>query len=195
MSPRNLSQFKEIRSDKKKLILSTALNLFANKGYHASSVSMIAREAKISKGLMYNYFESKEALLSSIYEEFVEIIMNLMNPDHDDEVTTDEMKDFLSSFFELIEQNKIYWKLYFQLATEKGSFNLFQSEPYSEQFKKTERLINRYFKERFENPEIEKSLFISILKGFALDFLHADENYPQQKIDDFKLRMFELFIK
>ena len=63
MSPKTSGQFKEIRADKKQLIIDTALNLFANKGYHASSISMIAKEAKISKGLMYNYFDSKEALL------------------------------------------------------------------------------------------------------------------------------------
>ena len=49
--------------------MSVALKLFAEKGYHATSISQIAVKAKVSKGLMYNYFSSKEDLLDEIIEE------------------------------------------------------------------------------------------------------------------------------
>ncbi|HOE38972.1 MAG TPA: TetR/AcrR family transcriptional regulator [Bacteroidales bacterium] len=195
MSPKTSGQFKEIRADKKKLIIDTALNLFANKGYHASSISMIAKEAKISKGLMYNYFDSKEALLRAIFEDFIRIIMDLMNPNHDDEITTEEMRDFLSSYFQLVEQNHLYWKLYFQLSVKSEIFDLLVNDSYSEQMEKTQRLINRYFSERFKEPDIEITLFISILKGFALDYLHSNKTYPQSKIEGFKKKMFEMFLR
>ncbi len=195
MSPKTSGQFKEIRADKKQLIIDTALNLFANKGYHASSISMIAKEAKISKGLMYNYFDSKEALLREIFEDFIRIIMDLMNPNHDDEITTEEMRDFLSSYFQLVEQNHLYWKLYFQLSVKSEIFDLLVNDFYSEQMEKTQRLINRYFSERFKEPEIEISLFFSMLKGFALDYLHSYKTYPQSKIEGFKKKMFEMFLR
>jgi len=51
MSPRTEKQFERIRSEKVKLITETALRLFAMHGYEATSVSMIAREAGISKGV------------------------------------------------------------------------------------------------------------------------------------------------
>lgn len=43
-------------------ILQAALALFAEKGFHTTSVSQIAEAAGVSKGLTYNYFESKEKL-------------------------------------------------------------------------------------------------------------------------------------
>ncbi|PKP33907.1 MAG: TetR/AcrR family transcriptional regulator, partial [Bacteroidetes bacterium HGW-Bacteroidetes-17] len=43
MTPRTPEQFEHIRLDKKSLILSAALELFANKGYHSTSISDIAR--------------------------------------------------------------------------------------------------------------------------------------------------------
>ncbi|MDY0315337.1 MAG: TetR/AcrR family transcriptional regulator [Bacteroidales bacterium] len=195
MSPKTADQFEEIRADKRKLILDTALNLFANKGYHASSITMISKKAQISKGLMYNYFESKQALLREIFEDFIRIIMNLMNPDHDDEITTEEMRDFLSFYFKLIEENQVYWKLYFQLSIKKETFEILINDSYSEQMQKSQRLIKRYFAERFDNPDIEISLFTSILKGFALDYLHSNANYSQEKIEAFKKRMFEMFLR
>ena len=69
MSPRTKQQYKEIRETTREKILSVALELFAKKGYHAASISQIAKKAKISKGLMYNYFASKEKLLDKIIQE------------------------------------------------------------------------------------------------------------------------------
>ncbi len=59
-------RFEEIRYERKKQIMNSALHLFATKGFHQTSISSIAKHAQISKGLMYNYFESKDALLCEI---------------------------------------------------------------------------------------------------------------------------------
>ena len=64
MSPRSAKQFDEIRKQKKELILESALELFAENGFHATSISQIAKKAGISKGLIYNYFESKNEILN-----------------------------------------------------------------------------------------------------------------------------------
>ncbi len=54
------------------LILKTALDLFAQKGYEAATMRDIAQEAGVSLGLAYRYFESKEALLLVLYEQMSE---------------------------------------------------------------------------------------------------------------------------
>ncbi|MFH1033991.1 MAG: TetR/AcrR family transcriptional regulator [Pseudomonadota bacterium] len=51
-------------------ILKAAERVFANNGYHESTVSEIAKEAKVSEGTIYEYFSSKEGLLFSIPEAF-----------------------------------------------------------------------------------------------------------------------------
>ncbi len=50
-------------------ILWAGLSLFVQKGYAATKISDIAQAVHISTGLMFHYFESKEAL----YEELVRI--------------------------------------------------------------------------------------------------------------------------
>jgi len=50
-------------------ILTAALNLFIRKGYAATKTLDISREAGISEGLLFHYFETKEKL----YEELIRI--------------------------------------------------------------------------------------------------------------------------
>jgi len=57
------------RRDKRALILDAAIKVFAEKGYHGSRVSDIAREADIAYGLVYHYFKNKEEILRTIFEE------------------------------------------------------------------------------------------------------------------------------
>ncbi len=43
--------------------------MFARGGYHGSRVGDIAEEAGIAHGLLYHYFESKEAVLHAVFRE------------------------------------------------------------------------------------------------------------------------------
>lgn len=44
-------------------VLDAAWHLFWEQGYHATSIADIAKAARLPKGSVYNYFESKDALL------------------------------------------------------------------------------------------------------------------------------------
>jgi len=48
---------------KKAHIVDTATELFASKGFHATSIMDIAKACNTSKSSLYHYFESKEQLL------------------------------------------------------------------------------------------------------------------------------------
>lgn len=50
-------------------ILQACLTLFSTKGYFATSVDDIRREAKISVGSVYNYFDNKEAIAKALFED------------------------------------------------------------------------------------------------------------------------------
>ncbi|AEA34376.1 TetR/AcrR family transcriptional regulator [Hippea maritima] len=53
------------------LILTKAKTLFAQKGFDATTMDEIAREAEVNKALIYYYFKDKE----SLYEEIFKIIL------------------------------------------------------------------------------------------------------------------------
>jgi len=50
-------------------ILDAAIRTFAQKGYHATRVADIAEEAGVAYGLVYHYFESKEAVLDAVFRQ------------------------------------------------------------------------------------------------------------------------------
>lgn len=53
--------------NKKESILNAALRLFVEQGEQATSMKWIAKEAKCGIGTMYNYFTSKDELISELY--------------------------------------------------------------------------------------------------------------------------------
>src|SRR3954451_9617083 len=68
------------RPDEKKraLITATAAKLFASRPFHKVRLDDIAAEAKIGKGTLYIYFDSKEDLyFSLIYQGFAGLVDRL----------------------------------------------------------------------------------------------------------------------
>ncbi|MFC0469481.1 TetR/AcrR family transcriptional regulator [Halalkalibacter kiskunsagensis] len=65
-------------------IIEAAVKVIANHGYHQAQVSKIAKEAGVADGTIYLYFENKEDILTSLFEEkmgdFVRKIRDRMTP-------------------------------------------------------------------------------------------------------------------
>jgi AcrR family transcriptional regulator len=53
--------------EKPSVILAAALELFAEQGFHATNVPLIAKWAGVSVGTLYHYFPSKEAIANELY--------------------------------------------------------------------------------------------------------------------------------
>ena len=50
-------------------LYATAIRLIANRGYEATTLRDIAKEAGVSVGLLYRYFPSKQAVMVSLYDQ------------------------------------------------------------------------------------------------------------------------------
>jgi AcrR family transcriptional regulator len=57
------------QEEKRRLILNAAVRVFARKGFHTCRVADIAEEAGVAHGLLYHYFDSKDALLETVFRE------------------------------------------------------------------------------------------------------------------------------
>jgi AcrR family transcriptional regulator len=72
--------------DSRDEILKAAMQLFANRGFHETSMSEVAREARVSKALIFWHFKTKEEL-------FVAVLNRLLEPyfiDFAEEAAMDE---------------------------------------------------------------------------------------------------------
>jgi TetR/AcrR family fatty acid metabolism transcriptional regulator len=77
-------------TDKRRLIVDAAIQVFADKGYHESRISDIAQHAEIAYGLVYHYFKNKEEILDTIFRErwggFIDAVQSIA----DDERNVEE---------------------------------------------------------------------------------------------------------
>lgn len=62
--------------DKEKIIITTALTLFVENGFHGTATSRIAQDAGIANGTLFNYFATKEILIISIYNKVIRELEN-----------------------------------------------------------------------------------------------------------------------
>ncbi len=60
----------EAKDERRGALLSAALDEFFEKGFSAARMDDIARRAGLSKGALYLYFESKDALFTSLIDDF-----------------------------------------------------------------------------------------------------------------------------
>ncbi len=68
-------------------ILDAAVEVIAENGYHSSQVSKIAKEAGVADGTIYLYFDNKEDILISLFQEkmgqFIEKIEDAIQSEQD----------------------------------------------------------------------------------------------------------------
>jgi len=73
------STFEKTTEDRRQKVLEVAIVEFAAKGYSATSINDIARNARISIGSMYSYFASKEDLFLTIVNNAYYVMENILN--------------------------------------------------------------------------------------------------------------------
>lgn len=69
LSPRPARRHRDDGLATRKRIATTALRLFRDKGFDATTMRDIARRARVSLGLAYHYFPSKESFVLAYYAE------------------------------------------------------------------------------------------------------------------------------
>lgn len=202
----------EIRVEKKTLIMDVALEHFANEGYFKTTINHIARHAGISKGLMYNYFESKEELLTEIINRSLGEISKYFDPDNDGYLSEEEFELFIRKLFSILRGKISFWRLFSQLIIQKDVrdqfMNSYSSHVSSTQVMYTNRnntfltlvskMISDYFirkkdrKPEDYDPILDMNMFIYTIEGFARVTIYqdeVDENYYIKTIN----RIIELY--
>lgn len=68
------AKFFDLKQEKQDRMVNAALKIFALNGYNHASTDDIVKEAGISKGLLFHYFDSKIGVYSFIYDYSVRFI-------------------------------------------------------------------------------------------------------------------------
>lgn len=183
MSPKTKEQFEEIRTKRQQSIMDVALALFAKNGFHSTSISQIAKEAGVSKGLMYNYFESKEDLLKGIlmaaYEEGTEVMTEeLKLPD----TPKAHLLNVIVGFEGMLKKRFTFWKLMTALSFQEDVHKLINAEIMPKKEDLIEQFVDLFKQMGFENPKMEAYLMGAMLDGIALHYMTLEAAYPLEEM-------------
>ncbi len=176
--PRTPEQFKEIREERKLLITNTALELFAAKGFHGTSISMIAEAAGISKGLIYNYFSSKEELVIELMKSGFMDLMSSFDPNYDKVLSSKELKYFIINVMNNTAGKCHFWRLYFSVISQPIVNNVAFGE-IMEIAMPFFKILTEYFEAKgINNPEVEARFFAAMIDGVTLNYVFDPETFP-----------------
>ena len=65
--PKNPEQNAQVREARKKQILDAALTVYIRYGFHGTDMDVVAKEARLAKGLVYYYYKTKKELFAALY--------------------------------------------------------------------------------------------------------------------------------
>ena len=181
MSPRTEEQFEEIRASKKELIMNAALEEFAEHGYHASSINVITKRAGVSKGLLYNYFESKEALLKKIMKKAHDKIWVYFDPNHDGVLTNEEFYYFIEQNFKVVKENISFWRLFSATMLQPNVSQLIGKDFEEKSNHYLTMLLDFFKRNNCDKPEEELMIFSALIKGITIMFIGSPETLPLEK--------------
>ena len=93
-------------------ILSAARKSFLEKGYHATTMLNICREAHLSKGLIYFYFNSKDEIFAHIFRECLDTIIQMLKRSRKKNMTPlERIEAFLDTYVKFYHKHAEQWNV------------------------------------------------------------------------------------
>lgn len=178
---------------KKQSILNEALRLFATHGFSHVSISMIAKQAGVTKSLIFHHFENKEQLWETVketfFQQYAESQMNLFEVEKD---PIELIRKSMRFYFEFVKNNPLIPRFFAYAHLENDEKCGQMDQPLiargSELIRKAQE--NGLMRKDF-NPVILVMNFITVINQYFIaecHFKHWDNSMYQQPetfIDDF----------
>jgi len=163
-------------------VIQVATTLFAENGFENTSIANICSEAKVSKGLVYHHFKSKEAILIEIFTHVTEqmVKMNiesksLMKPNI-------QLQQLIETIFTELKRDKLLFQFNLNIMFQPTTRKIL-----SKQIEKRATILFNSVKRIFDQISLERStilsyMFIAEIDGIALNYLSVFNDYPLENI-------------
>jgi AcrR family transcriptional regulator len=191
--PRTPEENDRIRQASKEKIRAAAMELFMKQGYYATSISDIAKQAGISKGLLYNYYKGKEELLSEMVAARIREVVKVMEEAVALETPSEQLKYIVNGAIDNIHKNPEVHRFYLHLQTQPEAdvelikYSRLIIEENARQFE----LQCKIFERMGEREPRKRSLyFSSVLQGIMLMISTYPQKFPIEELKEQIIREF-----
>lgn len=179
--PRSPAENDRIRRETTERILTTSLSLFCEKGYYATSIEEIAKQAQISKGLLYHYFKSKEELLSALVDHRIEDVLVVMNAAKRKRTPAVQIRHIVEGALADVQRQPEVFRFYLNLFSQPKldpSVATASQKLMDEQARQFEVQTTMFEKLGADNPRVRSLYFSSTLQGIMLMYSTYPTNFP-----------------
>ena len=161
--------------------MNAALTIFAQYGYASSSIAQVASEAGISKGLVYNYFSSKECLLKELITEmFSKIVDSLPMPEGD--FSDADFRNLIDAHLKMAVEDTEMFKLYFSVFSQAHVMDLAIQEAFPK-FEPLMTKMTRYYQSKgFKNPLAMMRFMSATIEGIQMHIMIDPEHFPVEEV-------------
>jgi AcrR family transcriptional regulator len=181
MSPRNAVQNREVRAVTRARLLNAALELFASRGYAATSVDAIAGAAGVSAGLLYHHFDSKAAVLNAIFEQSLADVQATFAAADREAEASDRLPALLRSALAIVPRHRQFWAVWYGLRMQKEVLTTLG--PSVAQFTKAiVRTLENYLEDiQWPDAAIEARLLFAQIDGLCQHYVLDPAHYPLER--------------
>lgn len=183
MSPRSKAQFEELREASMKKIFDASLELFGTKGFEATSIAQIAKLAGISKGLIYNYFDSKEDLLKAMIDNLFSIGDEMMAGLFVDDPKI-ALENLIKAVFQWFRTNDRLNRLMISLATQIDRFQFVHDLAINKTNVYLKMLEELFNKMNYPEAKMEARMLGTFLDGVSMHIMVMKDDYPMQEVEE-----------
>lgn len=181
MSPKTNKQNEQIREQSRRQITDAAFELFAREGYSRTSMAAVAKKAKVSKGLIYHYFESKEAILHSIFDDLMQKGDQIMYA-KPEAAPREQLKSIIEQTFTFIRDHSGIGKLMIGLALQHEAYATLKNKIDLANQEQVRFLAALMAKAGFDTPELFAYKLAATLDGMMMATVTMGEDYPLDEI-------------
>jgi len=153
---------KKKNTEKYYRIIQAATKMFARKGFYKTRISEIATEAQVADGTIYIYFENKDDILISLFEEQMKVVIdNMVGQISKEDDPVKKLERFALTHLQLIEQNPNMAEI---IQVEIRQSSRFMKEYKNEKFAQYLDLIGEIVREGQEKGAFKKEVIPGIAK-------------------------------
>ena len=177
------------KNDKADMILDSALNVFASRGFQSATIQEISKSANVSEGTIYEYFDNKEDLLFSTLKRQFHNNLNLLDELFEVRTPLRKLKRFMRYHFTVYLAQPVFMETFlFDAIFNSRFYNSNAYQPFEQYIKSIDEILDEGKKDGSIRQEINnrvfRNLFMGIFSHMALRWLFTKKGSQNDKFRD-----------
>ncbi len=191
MTPRQRDANQARREASYNKILNVAMALFVQHGYDKTSVRMIAETANISLGLLYNYFDNKEALFKAVILHSLSTIKGIYYGLEAMLSPVEKLENLITTSFKIVRQDPHFWRLFHRIRMQPMVMELLEAEIAEFRDFIINKLEENLQQIGVDAPRTEARILFATVDGIIGHYVYQPDIYPLDEIQAALLKKYQ----